>query len=85
MKKLFGTMIALGVSASVLAGAAWAQAPAAAPAAETAAPAAPMTKAEKAAKSKECYAQADAQHRHGKVRKRFHKSCMKGETPADPQ
>ena len=52
---------------------------------ETAAPAAPMTKAEKAAKSKECYAQADAQHRHGKVRKKFHKSCMKGETPADPQ
>ncbi len=36
----------------------------------------------KSAKSKECSAQADAQKLHGKPRKDFRKTCMKGAAPA---
>jgi hypothetical protein len=51
-------------------------APAASPGASpSAAPA--MDAAAKAAKSSECYQQADAKDLHGKDRKTFHRECMK--------
>ena len=33
----------------------------------------------KAAKSAECYKQADVENLHGKDRKKFHRECMKAE------
>lgn len=56
------------------------------PAATTAAKPAPAatteatkSDADKKAKSKECYDQADKKDLHGKERKKFHRTCMKAD------
>ena len=58
-------------------GAAKAPPPAAAPA-QPGAMTMPETETGKKAKSQDCYRQADAQNLHGKARKEFHRTCMKG-------
>jgi hypothetical protein len=69
------------ISMLAFSGAAFAQAPAAAPAAPAAAaPAAPAAKtpaAPRSAKSLDCSKQADTQNLHGKPRKTFMSKCKK--------
>ncbi len=67
--KIFKKAIAFGFAATLVAGAAFAQAPAA----PAAAPA-----ASKSAQSAECSKEADAKGLHGKARKKFRSKCKKG-------
>jgi hypothetical protein len=81
--KTFGKLMAFGLAAAMMTGAAFAQTPApAAPAPATTAPSAPAAGAGKhvqSAQSLECSKKADAQGLHGKKRKKFREECKKGQ------
>jgi hypothetical protein len=79
--RTFGKLIAFGFAATLVTGAAFAQAPAPAPAAPaptTSAPAESSGKHPQSARSAECSKEADAQRLHGRKRKHFRDECKRG-------